>query len=611
MSVRDRIVAGTDEQQPLLTLVWKSKGNDLGYAGVGIVTSFVAQSLSSLDMFIIGLAFDAVFNDQAYTIPLFPNGWIPGNPTQQLVFTVALLTGIKLVDLGFGICSEWAFSLFAQRLLHRIRVDAFDTVQRLNMNFFDRHQTGDVMSVLNSDVNALERFLEFGPSLATTGLTILVSSLVYMALLNWQLMLISLTIAPVLFAINSWFGNRHEIRNDDVREETGRLNALLETNISGIQVVKAFSGERHETQRVSNLSDRHRVVNWHAHLVNVRHQPSMRLLAGAAFIVTLFIGTEWVIDGEFWVFSGTLTAGELIPFMYYTQALVRPVRFAAWFTGLYKGATSAAKRILSVQRMNPSRDEEKTDFINPDGHITYNNVSFSYPGTDEPVIHDINIEIEPGETVGFVGETGAGKSTLLKFLFAFYDPDDGTVRVDSTDVRDLSRTSLRRSIGYVAQDPFLFTGTIRENITYGVDETADDTIVAAAKAAGAHEFVSQLDDGYDAQVGERGVTLSGGQRQRLAIARVLLADPPMFVFDEATSHVDNRTEVLIQRSLDEVTADRTTLVVAHRLSTVRNTDRIVVLDSGEIIEQGTHEELLDRDGTYADLWNVQVGAVSE
>ncbi len=467
------------------------------------------------------------------------------------------------------------------------------------------------MSVLNNDVNALEQFLEFGPSLAVSGGTILVSSLVYMALLNWQLMLVSLAIAPVLFAINSWFGDRHEIRNDDVREETGRLNALLETNISGIQVVKAFGGERHETQRVDSQSDRHRVANWHAHLVGVRHQPSMRLLAGVAFVITLFIGTEWVINGAFWVFSGALTAGEFIPFIYYTQDLIRPVRFVAWFTGLYKGATSAAKRILGIQRMDSSRHEEKTDLDNPEGRITYDHVSFSYPGTDEPVIRDINFEIERGETVGFVGSTGAGKSTLLKFLFAFYDPDEGAVRVDGADVCDLSPASLRRSIGYVAQDPFLFTGTIRENIAYGVDETDDDSVVVAAKAAGADEFISQLDGGYDAQVGERGVKLSGGQRQRLAIARVLLADPPMFVFDEATSHVDNWTEARIQRSLDEVTADRTTLIVAHRLSTVRNTDRIVVLDGGKIIEQGTHEELLDRNGTYADLWNVQVGVVDE
>ena len=608
MSGPDRIADAADERRPLLALVRENGCDDRWLAVSGTVASLVAQSLSSLDMFVIGLAFDAMFNGRVYALPLVPGGWIPADPIRQLAFTVALLSAMKLVDMAFGIFSEWAFYLFAQRTLHRIRVDAFDTVQRLDTHFFDTHQTGDVMSVLNSDVNTLERFLGQGPGLATFAAATLVSSLVYMALLNWRLALISVAVTPVLLALNSWFGRRHEARNDDVREETGALNALFETDVSGIQVVKAFGGERHETRRVEAQSDRHRAANRRAHLVGVRHQPSMRLVAGAAFVVTMFVGTQWVLDGSFWGLSGTLTAGELVPFVYYTQALVRPVRFAAWFTQLYRESTASAKRILGIQRTDPPRDDGTTDLVDPAGRVEYDGVSFAYAGADGPVIHDVSLDVEPGETVGFVGETGAGKSTLLKLLFRFYDPDEGAVRVDGTDVRDLSRASLRRSVGYVAQDPFLFYGTVRENIAYGVDDADADDIEAAARKAGAHEFVAELDDGYDTQVSERGTSLSGGQRQRIALARVLLADPPMFVLDEATSHVDNRTQVRIRRSLDAVTADRTTFVVAHRLSTVRDADRIVVLDGGEIVERGTHEELLDRDGTYADLWSVQVGA---
>ncbi|QPV64813.1 ABC transporter ATP-binding protein [Halosimplex litoreum] len=609
-SGRGAIAAAADDvRRPLLSLLRDGGRGNLRWVGAGTVSSVIAQFLSNLDMFVVGLAFDAMFNGEGYDLPLVPAGWIPAEPTGMLWFTAALLVGLKLVDMTFGIVAEYSFFLFAQRTLHRIRVDAFDRVQRLDMGFFDTQQTGEVMSVLNNDVNSLEQFLEVGPNLGVVAAAMFASSVVYMALLNWQLALVSVAVAPLLLAANVWFGARHEARNDDVREETGILNALLETNISGIQTVKAFGGERYETERVTDRSATHRTASWRAHMVGVGHQPALRMIAGVAFVATLFVGTEWAIDSRFWFLPGTITAGELVPFMYYTQQLVLPVRFLAWVTGLYKGATASAKRILGVQRIEPPREDGRTELNDPDGRVEYDDASFAYPGTDERVLHDIDLAVESGETVGLVGETGAGKSTLLKLLQAYYDPDEGSVRVDGTDARDITRESLRTSIGYVAQDPFLFTGTIRENIAYSVDDATDDAVEAAAREAGAHEFIASLEQGYDAEVGERGVMLSGGQRQRIALARVLLADPPMFIFDEATSHVDNRTEVLIQRSLDAVTEDRTTFVVAHRLSTVRDADRIVVVDDGAIVEQGTHDELLDLDGKYADLWKVQVGAV--
>ncbi|MEY7851848.1 ABC transporter ATP-binding protein [Natrarchaeobius sp. A-rgal3] len=647
------IAAAADERWPLAALVREHGRGDLKWLGLGTATSVGSQFLSNIDMLIIGLAFDAMFNDEPYALFLVPDACIPADPAGQLLFTVALLAGVKVIDIGLSIFSLWALFLFGQRTLYRIRVAAYDHVQRLDAGFFDDQRTGEVMSVLNNDVNSVEESLTHGPNLAVFATTVFVSSMLYMLILNWRLALLSLALAPIIAVVNRWFSRRHEQRNDEVREETGILNAVLETNVSGAGTVKAFGGERYETDRVTTASDAQREASWNAHLVGVLHQPSMRLLAGAAFVLTLFVGTEWVLDGRFWIFAGTITAGELIPFLFYTQRLSQPMRMVAWVVGLYKGGKAAAKRVLGLQRLDPPREDGDVDLENPRGAVSYENVTFAYgestDGTDgetggvdgesgeadgdeadsgegesdEPVLEDVSFDVEPGETIGLVGQTGAGKSTLLKLLLAYYDPTEGRVTVDGHDLRECSRSSLRESIGYVRQDPFLFSGTVRENIAYGVSEAdkrstadggsnrdvSDEAIEAAAREAGAHEFITELDDGYDTEVGQRGVRLSGGQRQRIAIARVLLTNPSMFVFDEATSHVDNRTEVLIQRSLERLTADKTTFVVAHRLSTVRNADRILVLEDGEIVERGSHDELLERDGVYADLWRVQVGEI--
>ncbi|NGM70038.1 ABC transporter ATP-binding protein [Natronolimnobius sp. AArcel1] len=609
------IAAAADERWPLVALLREHGRGDLKWLGLGSASSAGSQFLSNIDMLIIGLAFDAMFNDEPYALFLVPDVWIPADPTGQLLFTVALLAGIKVIDMGLAIFSLWALFLFGQRTIHRVRVAVYDDVQRLDAGFFDDQRTGEVMSVLNNDVNSLEESLTQGPNLAVFATTTVVSSLLYMLILNWQLALLPLTLVPIVAIVNWWFSRKHEQRNDEVREETGVVNALLETNVSGVSTVKAFGGERYETGRVREASDAYREASWYAHIVGVLHQPSMRLLAGVAFVLTLFVGTEWVLDERFWIFAGTITAGELIPFLYYTQQLAQPMRFLAWVTGLYKAGKAAAKRVLGLRQLSPPRDDGDHVLKDPRGAVQFDDVTFGYDAEDaDPVLRDISVDVEPGETVGLVGHTGAGKSTLLKLLLAYYEPGKGRITVDGHDLQDVSRSSLRQSIGYVRQDPFLFSGTVRENIAYGLDDPADgdstvsdNDIVAAAREAGAHEFITELDDGYDTEVGQRGVRLSGGQRQRIALARVLLTDPAMFVFDEATSHVDNRTEVLIQRSLDRLTAEKTTFIVAHRLSTVRNADRILVLDDGEIVERGTHDDLLECDGTYADLWKVQVG----
>ena len=309
------------------------------------------------------------------------------------------------------------------------------------------------------------------------------------------------------------------------------------------------------------------------------------------------------------LFSGTVTAGTLLAFTLYVRGFVAPMRNLTNIVDAYENAKASSHRIVEILYSDAVLDDEGAPLPDVDGRVEYDDVSFAYDDAEGWTLRDVDLEAEPGETVGVVGQTGAGKSTLVKLLLRLYEVDEGAVRLDGQDVRDVSIRDLRSAVGYVPQDPFLFYGTVRENVAFGDDDPDQEAVVAAAKRAGAHEFVTDLPDGYDTAVGERGVKLSGGQRQRVAIARALYQDPAVLVLDEATSHVDNETEARIQRSLAELSGGVTTLVVAHRLSTVTDADRILVLDDGAVAERGTHEELLDRDGLYANLWRVQVGDV--
>ncbi len=636
----DDIATAAETDRPLLHLLWSQGGPNLPYLGASVSSLTAATALDMADIFVLGVAIDAMFNGQAYALPLVPTGLIPAEPLAQLWFTFYLLLGMKVADVLLANLSQVTRNIFAQRFLHGLRVDAFDAATGLEVGFFEDSRTGDVMSVLNNDVNTLERFLTRGITGATRVVVVLVTSMGLMVVLNWQLALFVLAAAPLIAAVNWWFSNVLERLQDVVRSEVGDLNARLETTLSGVDVIKAFTAERYESRRVEAASSDHRDARWDSKRVSARHRPSMRLISGASLLVTFVVGAVWVVYGAPLWFSGTLTAGELIPFVFYMQQLTGPMRWVANVIETFKSAKAAAKRIVGLRDVDRRIDDAGADELRDvDGHVEYDDVTFGYPGSGDRtgrdadlVLDGVSFDVEAGDTVGIVGSTGAGKSTLIELLLRFYDVNEGSVRVDGTDVRDVTRESLRRSVGYVNQDPFLFNGTVAENVAYGLDADGQSTAIAdgvasefdidgpstveereaverAAREAGAHEFVERLPDGYDTEVGERGTKLSGGQRQRIAIARAVVGDPAILIFDEATSHVDNETEVLVQENLDDLTADRTTFVIAHRLSTVRDADRILVLDDGRLVEDGTHDELLDADGTYANLWRVQVGDV--
>jgi len=605
----DNIADAAETNRPLFDVLTTTGRPHLPYLVVALASSLVATVLDRADVFVLGIAFDAMFNERSYVLPLLPDGLIPTEPVAQLWFTVGLLLAMKAGDIGAENVSQITRSIYAQRVLNSVRIDAFDTAQHLELGFFTDSQTGDVMSVLNNDVNTLEEFVSSGITWLLRVAVVLVTVLGFMTLLNWQLAVLVIVVAPLIAGVNWWFSKIQERLQDDVRAEVGGLNARLETSLSGIDMVKTFTAEPFEHGKVEDASHDHYEARWDSKRMSARHHPTIRVISGSALVITFLVGGFWVANGPPWLFYGELTAGQLIPFLFYTQQLAGPMRRVASMIEQYKRSQAAARRILGLKSMEKTvGDPDGSDALDTvEGHVTYEDVRFSYPGSDERTIDGVSFEVEAGETVGLVGSTGAGKSTLIKLLLRFYDLDDGAITLDGTDIASVPRKQLRSAIGYVNQDPFLFTGTVRDNIAYGDLDADDAEIEAAARSAGAHRFITDLDDGYDTEVGERGTKLSGGQRQRIAIARAVVADPPIMVFDEATSHVDNETEVLIQEQLDDLTADRTTFVIAHRLSTVRDADRIVVLDDGEVAEQGTHDDLVEAGGTYANLWNVQVG----
>jgi ATP-binding cassette subfamily B protein len=461
-------------------------------------------------------------------------------------------------------------------------------------------------------VNRLERFLNEGMN-STFRLSVMVVGVASILLwLNWQLALVALIAVPLITFFTYRFIKTIQPKYQDVRSSVGHVNSRLENNLGGIQVIKTSNTESYESDRVEDVSQEYFDANWDAIGTRIKFFPGLRIISGVGFVLTFAIGGLWVVNGTGpGPFTGTLRLGEFVTFILLTQRFIWPMAQFGQIINMYQRARAAAERIFGLMDEPDVIEEDpgahELDVV--DGNVVYDDVSFGYD--DEKTVENVNFEIESGETLALVGPTGAGKSTVLKLLLRMYDVDSGEITIDGMDVRDVTLPSLRQSLGYVSQDTFLFYGTVEENITYGAFEADREEVKRAARMAEAHDFIQKLPDGYDTMVGERGVKLSGGQRQRVAIARAILKDPEILILDEATSDVDTETEMLIQRSLDRLTENRTTFAIAHRLSTIRDADEIVVLDDGTVAERGTHEELLVEDGLYAHLWGVQAGEIDE
>jgi len=583
---------------------------------VGAIASVLAVSMELVPAFLLGTAIDTLFaQSRPFTIPGIPQGMIPADPAEQLLLLIGLLLASHTLGAVLGWFNDWAWNHFSQHFQHNVRVDSYDAMQRRSLSFFDNRQTGEVMSILNNDVNQLEGFLTNNFNTVIQIVVRVGGMGVVMLLLNWRLGIVPTLVIPALGYASYRFVRAIHPKYREVRSSVGRLNSRLENNLGGIEVVKSYAKESFETDRVEDASEEYLDAQWDAITTRIKFWPALRLVTAVGYTATFLIGGWWVMFGPpHPFFQGSMTAGTLVIFLSYSRRFMWPMRRFGQIINDYQYAEAAGERVVGLLDSEPGVTDAPDPFDPDDGFagdVEYEAVSFSYETEDgvEEVLEDISFSVEPGEMIGLVGPTGAGKTTLMKLLMRMYDIDSGQIRLDDHDIQDISLRALRDSIGYVSQEPYLFYGNVRENIGYGIENVERDEIEAAAKVAGAHEFVTELEDGYDTMVGERGVKLSGGQRQRISIARAVLKDPDILILDEATSHVDNETEAVIQQSLGDLIEDRTAFAIAHRLSTVRHADTILVLDDGELVESGTHEELLSEDGLYATLWRVQVGEI--
>ncbi len=520
----------------------------------------------------------------------------------QLVILSLLTVVIWVLESVFEYAYARLWRNLAQKIQHDLRLDAYRHLQELELEYFEARSTGGLMAILNDDINQLERFLDFGANdilqVATTVVLIGGAFFVMAPSVAWMAML------PMPFIL--WgsiaFQKLLAPRYADVREKVSLLSSRLANNLSGIMTIKSFTTEAYEVDRLAQESEAYQRSNRRAIALSAAFVPLIRMIILAGFIAILLYGGLEATRGN-------ISVGTYSVMVFLIQRLLWPLTRLGETLDQYQRAMASTARVMNLLDTPIAIHSGHIALAHPAsvrGEVEIRNITFAYRDR-LPVVEHLSLHIPAGQTIAIVGSTGSGKSTLVKLLLRLYEIQAGEIMLDGIDIRDLQLADLRRAIGLVSQDVFLFHGTVRENIAYGNPAATDREIVAAAQIAEAHDFILQLPQGYETIVGERGQKLSGGQRQRIAIARAILKDPPILILDEATSAVDNETEAAIQRSLEKITLNRTTIAIAHRLSTIRNADRIYVMEQGHIVEQGQHEQLLEQQGIYANLWHVQMG----
>ncbi|AFK87254.1 MULTISPECIES: ABC transporter ATP-binding protein [Thermoanaerobacterium] len=480
-----------------------------------------------------------------------------------------------------------------------MRKDAFAHLQKLSMNYYDNTKTGYIMSRVVNDLNEIAEVAHHGPEDLFLSIIRIIGTFILLLTIDVRLTLVVFTIIPFMFIYMYIYNNKFEVIWKNVRETQAQMNATLEESITGIRVVKSFVREKFEKLKFDNKSSMYKSARSKA----VKHigifDSSVNFLSNISVVITL-------AAGGYFISKGLINTGDLVAYIIYISQFLQPLTVLLRFVEQYQQGMAGFRRFVELMDTEPEIADKKgaIELKDVKGNIEFDNVTFSYDNKKE-VLSGINLKIKHGETVAIVGPSGAGKTTLLSLIPRFYEIDAGSIKIDGIDIRDVKLSSLRENIGIVQQDVFLFSGTIKENISYGKLDASDEEIINAAKAANAHDFIMELKDGYDTYIGERGVKLSGGQKQRISIARMFLKNPPILILDEATSSLDNKSESIIQQSIDNLSKNRTTLIIAHRLGTIRNAKRIIVLTENGIEEEGTHEELMNRKGVYYNLYNYQ------
>ncbi len=526
-------------------------------------------------------------------------GFQHGQIGPLLLVALAILVTSSLRGLfayGQGYLSQAVSCLVAYDLRDRV----YDHLQRLSFSFHDEAETGQLMSRLTVDIEAVRNFIPLGLLRALLAFVTFGAVSIILFRLDWHLALVTMICVPILILLTVQVARRLRPMWQSVQNETGALGTVMQESLSGVRVVKAFAREEFEIAKFDAKNRELRELNLGAMRLSAWNQPLMVMVLNVITVLIVWIGGVAVIGHQ-------LSLGTLVAVTQYILLLGTPVRTFGYMVTWFMRGLSGGTRIFGVLDADPEITDvpgaKALQYVQ--GRVRFENVSFAY-GNGPDVLHDITIDAHLGQIIALLGATGSGKSTILHLLPRFYDPTSGRILIDGLDIREVTQTSLRRNVGLVLQDVFLFNATLRENIAYGAANATTEQIIAAAKIARLHDFISSLPDGYDTWVGERGVTLSGGQKQRVAIARTILLDPRILILDDSTSSVDMETEYLIQQALDEVMRDRTTFVVASRLRTIKHADQILVLDKGRIVERGTHTTLLEKGGIYAQIYDLQL-----
>lgn len=526
------------------------------------------------------------------------NDYIPQNNIRMVVICGALLLGVYIARMLLNYFIQYYGHVMGVKMQAQMRSDMFNHLEKLPYSFFDNNETGKIMSRMTNDLMDISELAHHGPENLIISTISIVASFIYLCTINWWMTLIVFACVPFLVVITMILRKRMRSAFMRSRQAVAEINASLESSVSGIRVTKAFNNAEKESQKFEEGNSR---------FVSARSDAykAMGQFHSATSFVTDIFNVVVLIAGGFFMAKNFIGVGDYTAFTISVSLFISPVMTLINFMEQYQNGVTGFQRFLEIMDAQPEQDAPgAVDIGRAEGHIEFLNVTYSYDNGAE-VLKNLSLDVKQGEKFALVGPSGGGKTTICHLIPHFYDIQQGTILIDGRDISTITRASLRRNIGIVQQDIYLFNASVRDNILYGRLDATEEEVIEAAKRANIHDYIMSMENGYDTIIGERGVRLSGGQKQRLSIARVFLKNPAILILDEATSSLDNTTEILIQQALDELCKGRTTLVVAHRLSTIKNADEIAVISGGEIVEKGTHEQLMEQNGIYANLYKLQ------